>query len=267
MATQTIDGATIFFTDQGPGPSTGPALVLTHGFPLDLRMWDAQANELSERWRVVCPDLRGFGQSKSESPFTIESLADDLHELLSAIKATPVVLGGLSMGGYVALAYAKKYSRDLRGLVLVDTRADADTPEGKANRDKMIALVCQSGNKPIADAMLPRLLAPDAPRARPQVAKAVRSLMESCPPKTIEHALLAMRDRPDQTASLASISVPTLIIVGDTDAITPPAVAQAMHEKIPASQLAIIRGAGHMAPMEQPAQVNQALGHFMSSLP
>jgi 3-oxoadipate enol-lactonase len=262
MPSQTIDGQTLYFTENG----SGPALVLAHGFPLDSRMWDAQSAELSGHYRVICPDFRGFGQSKSESPFTIESLADDLYQLLTKIDARPAVLAGLSMGGYVALAYAKKYANDLRGLVLVDTRADADTPEGKANRDKMVALVRQAGSKPIADAMLPRLLAPDATRTRPQVAKELRSIMDSCPPRTIEHALLAMRDRPDQTALLASIAIPTLIIVGDADAITPPTVAQAMHKQIPGSQLAIIRGTGHMAPMEQPAQVNQAVRQFMEML-
>jgi pimeloyl-ACP methyl ester carboxylesterase len=229
-------------------------------------MWDAQAAELSTACRVIRPDLRGFGQSRSPSPFTIESLADDLHRLLTALKAVPLVLGGLSMGGYVALAYARKYPADLRGLILVDTRAEADTAEGKANRDKMVALVRESGTKPVADAMLPRLLAPDVPRTRPELAKRLQLMMESCPPKTIEHALLAMRDRPDQTALLASISIPTLIVVGDADAITPPAIARAMHEKVPGSQLAIIPGAGHMTPMEQPAQVSRAIGRFMEAV-
>jgi 3-oxoadipate enol-lactonase len=262
MPTQTIDGATLFFTDQGSGPS----LVMAHGFPLDSRMWNAQAAELSDHYRVVCPDLRGFGQSQSQSPFTIASLADDLHKLLTAIGAVPAVLAGLSMGGYVALAYARKYASDLRGLILVDTKADADTAEGKANRDKMVALVRESGSKAIAEAMLPRLVAPEVPRTRPQLAKELRAMMESCPPKTIEHALLAMRDRPDQTAWLGSINIPTLIIVGDADAITPPVVAQSMHDKIPPSQLAIIRGSGHMTPMEQPVQVNQAIRQFMETL-
>jgi pimeloyl-ACP methyl ester carboxylesterase len=261
MPFQSIHGFELFFTDQGAGPT----VALIHGFPLDSRMWDAQAAELSDCCRVIRPDLRGFGRSASQVPFSIESLADDLHELLKAIKAMPVVLAGLSMGGYVALAYARKYPTDLRGMILVDTRADGDTPEGKANRQKMIALARQSGSEAIADVMLPRLLAPDAPRSRPQVAKALRSLMESCPPKTIEHALMAMRDRPDQTPFLASIPVPTLIIVGDADAITPPEVARAMHEQVPNSHLEVIRGAGHMAPMEQPAQVNQAIRHFMGT--
>ena len=270
MPTQTIDGTTLFFTDQGDGASaalkTGPSLAMAHGFPLDSRMWNAQAAELSDRYRIICPDLHGFGQSDSESPFSIESLADDLHKLLASINAVPTVLVGLSMGGYVALAYARKYARDLRGLILVDTRADADTAEGKANRDKMVAQVRESGSKAIADAMLPRLVAPDVPRTRPQLAKELRAMMESCPPKTIEHALLAMRDRPDQTASLGAIEVPTLVIVGDADAITPPAVARSMHDKIAGSQLAIIRGAGHMTPMEQPAQVNQAIRQFMETV-
>ena len=229
-------------------------------------MWDAQAVELSCRHRVLAPDLRGFGQSSDSAPFTIESLADDLHELLERLAALPFVLAGLSMGGYVALAYAHKYPADLRGLVLVDTKAEGDSAEQRAGRDKMIELARASGAKAVAEQMLPKMLAADTPRNRPAVAQALRAMMEACPPSTIEHALTAMRDRPDQTPNLASITAPTLILVGDGDAITLPAVAQAMQKQIAHAQLAIIKGAGHMTPMEQPAQVNQALSRFLQSL-
>ena len=250
------------FTDEGQGLP----LVLLHGFPLDKHMWDAQVAELSAHWRVIAPDLRGFGQSRPQGPFSIEDLADDVHITLSQLAALPCVLAGLSMGGYVALAFARKYLRDLRGLILVDTKAENDNPQQREGRAKMIDLVRKQGSKAIADEMLPKLVAEDVPKTRPAIAAAVRKMAELCPPTTIEHALAAMRDRPDQSPHLASITVPTLIIVGDLDAITPPPVAEKMHQAIPNSDLVVIKGSGHMSTMEQPAQVNQAITRFMKSL-
>jgi pimeloyl-ACP methyl ester carboxylesterase len=240
-------------------------LVLLHGFPLDRRVWEAQVEELSRDARVITPDLRGFGQSKSNGPFTIEALADEVHALLADIGALPAVIGGLSMGGYVALAYAKKYPKDLRGLVLIDTKADADTTEGRAARDKMIALVREKGSAAVAEQMMPKMMAPDADKQRPAVAKQLRAIMDACPPLTIAHALAAMRDRPDRTGDLPSTPVPTLVIVGEHDAITPPDKAQAIVKDVPGAQLVTVRGAGHMSPMEQPQQVNDALRRFLST--
>jgi pimeloyl-ACP methyl ester carboxylesterase len=250
------------YTDRG----RGEPLVLLHGFPLDRRMWDAQVEQLSDHHRVIAPDLRGFGRSPRHDPFTIESLADDIHLFLEQLGAVPCVLAGLSMGGYVALAYAKKYQPDLRGLVLVDTKASADTVEGKQGREKMIELVRLSGAKAVAEQMLPKMLAPGTLQNRPEVVKSVRTMMESCSAETIEHALGAMRDRPDRTGELPSLKVPALVIVGDADAITPPDVAEAMAKAIPNAKLETIRGAGHMAPMEQPEQVNQAIERFVAAL-
>jgi pimeloyl-ACP methyl ester carboxylesterase len=250
------------YTDRG----RGEPLVLLHGFPLDRRMWDAQVQRLSDHYRVIAPDLRGFGRSPRHDPFTIESLADDIHLFLEQLGAVPCVLAGLSMGGYVALAYAMKYPSDLRGLVLVDTKASADTAEGKQGRETMIELVRLSGAKAVAEQMLPKMLAPGTLQNRPEVVKSMRTMMESCSPETIEHALAAMRDRPDRTGELQSLKVPALVIVGDADAITPPDVAQTMAKSIPNARLETIRGAGHMAPMEQPEQVNQAIERFMAAL-
>jgi 3-oxoadipate enol-lactonase len=263
MPTRSINGVQLHYTEQG----SGKPVLLVHGFPLDSRMWDAQVPVLTAAGcRVVAPDLRGFGRSQSDSSFTLESLADDLHSLAQAVGATPFVLVGLSMGGYVALAYAKKYAADLRGLVLVDTKAEADTPEGKEGRGKMIDLVRKDGSKAIADQMMPKMLAKDAADQRPQTAQLLRRIMEACPPKTIEHALAAMRDRPDRSGELAAIKVPTLVVVGESDAITPPAVAESMVSKVPGARLVVIRGAGHMSPMEQPEQVNRAIRAFLDGL-
>jgi 3-oxoadipate enol-lactonase len=250
------------YTDRG----RGDAVVLLHGFPLDRRMWDAQVERLSQQHRVIAPDLRGFGRSGRSDPFTIESLADDVHLFLEQLVAVPCVLAGLSMGGYVALAYAKKYPSDLRGLILVDTKAEADTPQAKEGRAKMIDLVRSSGAAAVAEQMLPKLIAPGTLQSRPDVVRSLRAMMENCPPHTIEYALTAMRDRPDRMGELSSIGVPALVIVGDGDAITPPSVAEAMQKQIPGAKLDVIRGAGHMSPMEQPEQVNRAIERFLSSL-
>lgn len=244
----------------------GDALVLLHGFPLDRRMWDAQLEQLSDRFRVIAPDLRGFGQTRRSEPFTIESLADDVHGFLEQLVAVPCVLGGLSMGGYIAQAYAKKYAADLRGLILVDTKAESDSPQAKADRQQMIELVQSSGASAVAEKMIPKMLAEGTRKNRPEVAKTVRGLMENCPPATIEYALVALRDRPDLTGDLPSVPVPTLIVVGDEDAITPPKFSELMQQRIPNATLEVIRGAGHLAPVEQPEQVNRAIGQFMAGL-
>lgn len=260
MPTKTVNGVTLSYEDNGKGPN----VVFLHGFPLDRRMWGNQM-AIEASYRVVVPDLRGFGRSPSNQPFTIEALADDVHALLSAIGALPAVIVGFSMGGYVAFAFAKKHPADLRALVLVDTRAEADTAEGKAGRDKAVELVRQGGSKAIADQMLPKLLVPEDQRRGPKVTNIVRGMIESCPPLTIEHALIAMRDREDYTAMLPSIGVPTLIIVGEKDALTPPSMSRAMHEAIPRSQLAVIPDAGHLSPMENPDEVNRVFQDFLRS--
>jgi pimeloyl-ACP methyl ester carboxylesterase len=262
MPQRSVNGATLNYEERG----TGTPLVLLHGFPLDSRIWREQIAALSDRFRVIAPDLRGFGQSKSNDLFSMESLADDVHALLADLQALPCILGGLSMGGYVALAYAKKYPTDLRGLALIDTKAEGDTAEGKAGREKMIELARTRGARAVAEQMMPKMLAPDADQSRPQVKRELDQIMNAQTPQTIEHALAAMRDRPDSGASLASIAAPTLVIVGEHDAITPPAGAEKMSNAIPKSTYVVIRGAGHMSPMEQPQQVTDALRRFASGL-
>ena len=266
MPTKDLSGVQFHYTEQAHAAAGKVPLVLLHGFPLDSSMWQAQLTALSPERRVVAPDLRGFGRTRSDAPFTIASLADDIHALLGAVGALPCILTSLSMGGYVALAYAKKYPADLRGLILIDTKAEADTPEGKEGRGKMIELARKEGAKAVADQMMPKMLAKDAADQRPQTAATLRKIMEACPQKTIEHALAAMRDRPDRSGELGAIKVPTLVIVGESDAITPPAVAQSMAQKIPGAELVTVRGAGHMSPMEQPEQVNRAMKAFLGRL-
>ncbi|MGH7177747.1 MAG: alpha/beta fold hydrolase [Tepidisphaeraceae bacterium] len=257
MPTANLNGFSMNYLEQGQGRS----IVLLHGFPLDAGVFDDQVQALSDRFRVIAPDLRGFGGSTSDAPFTIESLADDLHQLLSRIGALPCVLGGLSMGGYVALAFAEKYPRDVAGLVLIDTRSEADSSEGKQKRNAMVELVRERGARAIADQMLPNLLA--APVAPDRLLR----MMSAVPAATIQNALRAMRDRKDYTSLLSSLKLPTLIVVGEKDAITPPALARAMHQAIAGSRLLIIQGAGHLTPMESPEDLSNAIREFVSGIP
>jgi pimeloyl-ACP methyl ester carboxylesterase len=236
---------------------SGRPLVLLHGFPLHRGVWEDSAKILAGRFRVIVPDLRGFGRTISEKPFTMESLADDVHQLLAALGATPCVLGGLSMGGYVAQAFAKKYPADLAGLVLIDTKSAADTAEGKQGRNQMIELARSSGSAAIAEQMFPKMIA--ASSVGTGAAAKLRAIMESCPVKTIEHALAAMRDREDYTSLFARLPVPLLVVVGDQDAISPPEVARAIVAGAPKGKLAMIAGAGHMVPIEKPAAFAEAI--------
>lgn len=259
MPTTTIKNMTFNYQDRGQGTP----VVLVHGFPLDSRVWEAQIAALSDRYRVIAPDLRGFGQSKSSEPFTMDSLADDLHELLKQIGALPCILGGLSMGGYAALAFAKKYRSDLKGLILVDTRAEADATVGKENRNRMIQVAREKGSKAITDEMFPKMLSEESVKQRKDIAERLRQIMESQSPKTIENALAAMRDREDHMANLASIAVPVLIVVGEHDALTPPAMSEAMNKALPHATMKVIPVAGHMAPMEKPEEVSSEIRRFV----
>jgi pimeloyl-ACP methyl ester carboxylesterase len=262
MPQATINGQAINYTERG----RGLPLVLVHGFPLDNRIWESQVAALSDKYRVIAPDLPGFGKSQPPRPFTLESLAETLHAFLTQIKATPCALAGLSMGGYMSFAYERKYPTTLKAFILVDTKAEADTPDGKAGRNKMIETARTQGSPAIAAAMMPKMLSPDTQQNRPQLVAKVKEIMEACPPQTIEHALAAMRDRNDYRDCLPSVAEPTLIIVGDADAITPPNVAESMHKSIPLSKLTLIKGAGHLSTMEQPEQVNQALRQFLANI-
>jgi len=262
MPTATIGSTTIHYQQQG----AGRAVVFLHGYPLDSRIWDQQVKGLSAVARVIAPDLPGFGKSLPPVRFTVESMADTVHDLLVGIGALPCVLGGLSMGGYIALAFARKYRKDMAGLMLIDTRADADSDQARVARNKSIELVRSAGAEAIADQMLPKLLGDATRSKRPDIVNRLNDILSECHPLTIEYALGALRDRLDQTLFLPNIDVPTLVVVGQHDAITPPAVAQGMRDAIPGAILAVIAGAGHMPPMEQPALFNEAVAGFLRTV-
>ncbi len=257
-----VNGTNIYYHESGHGLP----VVLLHGFPLDHRIWHNQVHDLSHVCRVITPDLRGFGHSTGGGDFTMNSLAEDLYPLLSQIHALPCVLGGVSMGGYVSLAYERKFASTLRGLILMDSRAAADTPEGRAGRDAMIELAKNKGSAAVADSMMPKMFAGGSVDNRPDLVKELKTIMESCPVQTIQYALAAMRDRADFRPTLGRIAAPTLIIVGESDVLTPPALSEEIHKSIKGSTLSIIPGAGHMSALEQPKHVSHAIRQFLTTL-
>ena len=242
---------------------SGPAVVLVHGYPLDGAMWSGVARALMPRFRVVKPDLPGRGDTTAPSAGTMEDYADFLEEILKGIGA-PAGLAGFSMGGYAALALARRRPERLAALALVDTRAQSDDEAGRAKRDEAIATVRSGGVAPIADAMVPKLLSASALANRDLVDR-VRRIMLRQKPETVEADLTALRDRADSRSILAGISIPTLVVVGAEDALTPPVDSEAMASAIPGARLTTIPGAGHLAPMERPGAVAAALSDFFAA--
>ena len=242
---------------------SGPPVVLVHGYPLDGAMWSGVARVLAARFRVLKPDLPGRGETPMASGATIEDSADFLDAILEGLPG-PAGVAGFSMGGYAALALARRRPAKLAALALVDTRAQADDEAGRAGRDAAIATVRSAGVASIADAMVPKLLTPASLGNEDLVGRLRRIILRQTP-ETVEADLAAMRDRPDARPGLAAIGVPALVVVGAQDALTPPADSEAMAAAIPGARLVTIPGAGHLTPMERPGAVAAALGDFFAS--
>ena len=260
MTTTRIDDIQMAYDDVG----VGPAVVLIHGYPFNRSLWTEQTEALTSRFRVVTPDLRGFGESDaSEGPATMNRMAEDVAKLMDHLGIQQAVIGGLSMGGYVALAFVKQFPSRVKALVLADTRAQADTEEAKQTRHQQAEKALSEGMAGIADAMLPKLLTPDTVSKRPEVVKRVRDMMLKTKPQGAASALLGMAEREDLSEFISNIAVPTMIVVGREDAITPVADSEKMQSKIEPSRLVVIENAGHVSNLEQTEQFNFALLRFL----
>ena len=227
-------------------------------------MWEPQLALSQRGWRVIAPQFRGFDDGSGDPPAdSIDDYAGDVVDLLDALHVHEAVVGGLSMGGYVAFALLRHASRYVRGLILADTKAQADTPEGVEGRKRMIALVGAKGATAVAEEMLPKLLGETTRRTRSAVVEQVGSLAMSSSAEAIAGALRVLMTRPDSTPQLASIHVPTLIVVGDEDTVTPPSAAAEMHRAIAGSELVTIPETGHLANLEQPDAFDAAMANFL----
>jgi 3-oxoadipate enol-lactonase len=244
----------------------GAAVLFVHGFPHDHSLWRAQVAALGGHARCIAPDLRGFGESEVAPPWSVDQWADDIAALLDARGVERATVCGLSMGGYIAFALWRRHRERVRALVLADTRAGPDDEAAKAKRREMIALAREGGAAAVAERMMPGMIGKTTRERAPERAAQVRAMLERAPVEGIVGALEAMMARPDSTPTLATIDVPTLVIVGEEDALTPPADARAMHERIAGSRLETIAGAGHASAFERPAAFSHVLGEFIAGL-
>lgn len=243
----------------------GPTFVFIHGYPLNRMIWQAQWEGLSDHARVIVPDLRGFGETPMiDGAYEISNYADDVRELLDALGVTePAIIVGLSMGGYVAMSYLRRYPEHVRALVLANTKATPDSPEGKMGRDKNIGIARDKGATAIAEGMLPKMLASATFATKPELVTRVKQIMESASVPGIIGALNAMRDRPDSTSTLLECGQPVLIIAGADDQLMTETDQQNMKLAARNSTLVTIPDAGHLTPMEQPAAFNHAITEFI----
>ncbi|MBX9625134.1 MAG: alpha/beta hydrolase [Gemmataceae bacterium] len=249
--------------DTPPGPIT---LVLVHGFPLDKDMWRPQVAALSAAARVVAVDLPGFGGSEP-APFTVDSAADAVAARLDADGITDrVVVGGLSLGGYVAMAFARRHPDRLAALILADTRAEPDDEAGKKGRGEMIALAKDKGTAGVVEKMMPKLLGEATREGRPEVAEEVKRIAARQPTEAVVHALEALRDRPDAGPGLGNVAVPTLVLVGEHDTLTPLTMAEAIGARVYGSEVVTVPGAGHLSNLENPEAFNAAVLAFLAEV-
>lgn len=268
MGTFTFDGLSVNYRDEGAGDRP---VVFVHGFPFQLSMWDGQIPVAVDAGRrAVALDLPGFGRSDvpaERSAYSIDRYADVVAALIADLGLGPVVLVGLSMGGYIALAVARRHADVLAALVLADTRADPDTAEGRQARSDQQAKVEEHGDvAPLVDGLLARILSGSSPGHAAAVAT-LDPMMRATTPAGWMGALEAMKTRRDQTDLLPTIAVPTLVIVGESDALVPLDVAEAMAKAIPNARLEVVPGAGHVTNLENAEVFNRVFADFLSTLP
>jgi len=263
MGEAQIRGTTLHYQRSGRGPD----LLLLHAFPLAGFMWSELARTLEDIATCVCPDLRGFGATPpGQGPLTMDEIADDAAALLDLLGIEKAIVSGCSMGGYAALAFARRYPARLLGLCLQDTRAGADTAEGRVGRGTLAAKALTEGAAVVADAFLPRLLGASTAATRPELRAALRERIVATSAEGLANGLLGLGLRQDSTPTLDTLRVPTLVLCGEEDVVTPPAESEALHRGIAGSRLVLIPRAGHLAALEQPEAVGKELRELVRSL-
>lgn len=264
MPTTTVNGISMNYVDEG----AGPVLLLVHGFPLDHTMWQFQIADLKEEVRVIAPDLRGFGAT-GVTPGTVSmrQMADDLAALLDALKITePVFFCGLSMGGYVAWQFIERHAHRLAGVILCDTRAQADTPKERETRLETADKVLKEGPGFLADSMPKKLFSELAHKEQGALVNATKAVIRKGNPEGVAAAARGMAARPDVRDRLPSIELPALVIVGTDDAISTADEMREIAEALPVSMFTEVPGAGHMSPLEAPDVVNTAILEFVQRM-
>jgi pimeloyl-ACP methyl ester carboxylesterase len=245
---------------------SGLPVVLIHGFPLNRQMWAPQVEALSKAgFRVICPDLPGFGESSAIDNASMSAYADTVVGLLDELGIDKAVVGGMSMGGYVLLNMVERYPQRLLGAMYIVTRAAADDSAGKEKRTMLASEVSSGNHLIVPDTFAQVLFAPQTPQEQPELVNEVRQWMESTPSDGIVVGLLAMRDREDYVNKLSKLNIPSLVIGAEQDMAVPVEHAQVLAKSLPNVELIVMPNAGHMANLEQPDTFNQALLGFLQS--
>jgi len=257
-----IDDVEIKFDDIG----SGLPVVFLHAFPLNRTMWDPQVGALVAECRCIPIDFRGLGESSAAPPYSMDRYADDVVGVLDTLQIERAVVVGLSMGGYAAFAMWRRHRHRVRALVLADTRATADTVETVARRHELIEIAETQGSTAVANMQIAGLVGKTTRDKRPDIYDSIHRMMAQTPAEGIIGALQAMIDRPDSTPTCATIDVPTLIVVGDEDVLTPPKDARDLQRLIQSSRLEVLRQAGHLSNLERPAAFNTVVSEFLGSL-
>ena len=251
------------------GPSSAPRVIVwLHAFPLSSAMWTRQLEAMPDGWRAIAPDLAGLGQTVDHggTPL-IEDFARDVDALMSTLGVESAVIAGLSMGGYAALALHRVAPARIAGLILADTKSTADTPQARAGREGMLKVVEARGAGGVADEMMPKLLGRTTQASRPEVTGTVRALIESNTPTGIARAVKRLRDRPDSTPQLASITVPTLVLIGEEDVIISADDSRALATGIAGATHSVLPASGHLPNVETPDAFNAAVLTWLGTLP
>ncbi|MCX5206610.1 alpha/beta hydrolase [Streptomyces sp. NBC_00237] len=268
MSTHEAQDTTLHYDDHGP--VDGLPVLLVHGHPFNRSLWAPQARELAANgYRVLTPDLRGYGDSPlpADAPATLLSVfADDLAALLNHVGLPGAVVGGVSMGGQIAMEFHRRHPHRVRGLVLSDTSAPAETDEGKAFRNALADRLLAEGMAGYADEVIDKMLAPYNVTAQPALAEAVLTMMRTTDPRGAAAALRGRAQRPDYRQTLPDVTAPTLILVGTDDVYTPVPAAEELHRLIPHATLTVVADAGHLPGAEQPALFNAALLDFLATV-
>jgi pimeloyl-ACP methyl ester carboxylesterase len=254
------DDAEIFYEIRG----SGPPVVLLHPFPCEHEFWNPVAAALDSRYRLILPDLRGHGDSEiGDGPALMQKHADDVVRVLDAAGVGKAVFVGCSIGGYILFEFWRRHRARVSSLALCDTRPQADTAEGRANRLKAAAAVLEQGIQPFIESMIPKLMGRTTVATRPDLVDGARTMMRKMSAEDISLVLRGMAERPDSVADLKSINVPTLIVIGEEDVLSTVADGELIRQNIAGSQLKVIPKAGHYAPWEQPQAVGTALRQFL----
>lgn len=260
-----LNGLSLFYTDTGP--SSKPPIIFIHGFPFDHTMWASQMKLAETYFRVIAYDLRGHGKSGvGNGQYIFEEFVDDLLALLDHLTIKNAILCGLSTGGYIALRTVERQPERVRGLILCDTRSEADSQEGRLKRAVGVKTIKTSGKAAYIEGFLKILFAASSWKERPKVIESVRAMMTQNSTEGICGTLIALATRTDTSAYLPQIKAPTLILVGQEDAVTPPSAAIAMKECIPGSILEIVPNSGHMSNLENQNFFNAKLESYFKSL-